>query len=684
MKEKRALNRIKGRWVWMLVFLLLLTACGKKEQTGADPSAAGSENESALTEDQSGAENEGAATEERNGAAQENPAEEEQTGAGGSAMRDEEGTDGEGRGGAASAGQGVGTGNGSHLETDGMQEGVSRETGAVRNGQNPDGEAMQNGGEPDGGTAGSGTDTESGIAQSGQNGQGADGERTGNGQSQGTAQQNQAGVPQPSAAGTTPYGAHGTLSVNGTQLVDTYGAPYQLRGVSTHGLSWFPQYANKEAFRTMRDEWGINVVRLAMYTAENGGYCVGDQNNRSRLKQLVYDSVDAAAELGMYVIVDWHVLNDRDPNTYTDQAIAFFRETAERYASYGNVIYEICNEPNGGVSWQSVKSYAEQVIPVIREYDADAVIIVGTPTWSQDVDKAAENPITGYQNIMYALHFYADTHRDGLRQKMVNAIGAGLPVFVSEYGICDASGNGAVNVSEADKWVRAMDDNGVSYCIWNLSNKSETSALIRSNVTAASGWSYEDLSDSGKWFVDMMGADHAVIGSTGSGNSGTPDNGSNSYGGGNTDSSENSGNAAQGNGNNGAANSGNAADDGESSSAANGSAPANITSDASDSLQASLSLSNSWETDGKHYYQYSLELTNGSAAGVNGWTCEITFDRSVSVNQSWCGGFAVSGSSLTITPETYNAAIEAGASQNNIGLILETDGTLTVTGISCR
>lgn len=598
----------------MLVLLLLLTACGKKEQTGADPSAAGAENESALTGNQSGAENEsavtgnqsgaeneGVSTEDQSGAAQENPAAEEQNGAGRSGMPEEPDTDGEGCGGAASAGQGAGTGDGLRSETDGMQEGESRETGAVRNGQDPDSEAMQNDGESDQGTA-----------------------------------------------GITPYGAHGVLSVNGTQLVDTYGAPYQLRGVSTHGLSWFPQYANKEAFRTMRDEWGINVVRLAMYTAENGGYCVGDQNNRNRLKQLVYDSVDAAAELGMYVIVDWHVLNDRDPNTYTDQAIAFFRETAERYASYGNVIYEICNEPNGGVSWQSVKSYAEQVIPVIREYDADAVIIVGTPTWSQDVDKAAENPITGYQNIMYALHFYADTHRDGLRQKMVNAIGAGLPVFVSEYGICDASGNGAVNVSEADKWVRAMDENGVSYCIWNLSNKSETSALIRSNVTAASGWSYEDLSDSGKWFVDMMGADHAVIGSTGSGNNGTPGNGSNSFGGGSTGGSGNGG------------------------------------SDASASLQAALSLSNSWETDGKHYYQYSLELTNGSAAGVNGWTCEITFDRSVSVNQSWCGGFAVSGSSLTITPETYNAAIEAGASQNNIGFILETDGTLTVTGISCR
>lgn len=548
----------------------------------------------------------------------------------------------------------TGTGTGGSPTGDGLPDGESLETGVVRNGQQPDDDGQPDGQNEEGNRAGNGRNAGGGEPDSAQNP---------------GAAENPAAAPQPQAAGTTPYGAHGALSVSGTQLVDAYGAPYQLRGVSTHGLSWFPQYANKEAFRTMRDEWGVNVVRLAMYTAEYGGYCVGDQNNKNRLKQLVYDSVDAAAELGMYVIVDWHVLNDRDPNVYADQAAAFFRETAKRYASYGNVIYEICNEPNGGVSWQSVKSYAEQIIPVIREYDTDAVIIVGTPTWSQDVDQAAADPVTGYQNIMYALHFYADTHRDSLRQKMVNAIGAGLPIFVSEYGICDASGSGAVNRSQADQWVSTMDENGVSYCIWNLSNKAETSALIRSNVTATSGWSYEDLSDSGKWFVDMMGADHAVIGSTGSGEaSGNAGAGSNGSAGGNGGTAGGSGNSGNGSG----------------QTANNGSGAAqNVTSDAAGSLQASLSLSNSWETDGKHYYQYSLEIKNQSGANVNGWTCEISFNRSVSVSQSWCGSFSVNASSVMITPETYNAAIEAGASQGNIGFILEADAALTVTEITC-
>lgn len=625
MKNRAVSKTICGRLLWLFVLLLLLSACGKKEQTAADGATSFLD-----------AQAEGISTES---SAQGAP---NDAGSAGDGQRGQDFESGNPQDGDSQGRDG--TQNGEIAEVLTAQDGQEWEMGTVRNGQFPEdgqnreaGDTLSGGSQRADGTL-SGQDSGMEGAAGGPNGESA----RGNGIS---------AAPRPQAAESTPYGAHGTLSVNGTQLVDACGAPYQLRGVSTHGLSWFPQYANRDAFRTMRDEWGVNVVRLAMYTAEYGGYCAGDENNRNNLKQLVYDSVDAAAELGMYVIVDWHVLNDRDPNTYIDQAIAFFRETSERYASYGNVIYEICNEPNGGVSWQRIKTYAEQVIPVIRQQDEDAVIIVGTPTWSQDVDQAAADPITGYENIMYTLHFYADTHRDGLRQKMVNAIAAGLPVFVSEFGICDASGNGAVNIAEADKWVSAMDENGVSYCVWNLSNKAETSALLKTSTTAISGWTYDELSESGKWFVDMMGADHTVIGSSG-----------------------NSGNNSGGNG---------ALSGGGSSGSGSGGSEA-LSGGASSSLQASVSLSNSWETDGKHYYQYTLEVANTSGAKVNGWTCEISFDRNISISQSWCGSFSVSGGSLTITPESYNAAIEAGAVQGSVGFILEADADLTVTEVLCR
>lgn len=240
----------------------------------------------------------------------------------------------------------------------------------------------------------------------------------------------------------TPLEKYGALAVDGTQLVDCDGNPVQLRGVSTAGLSWFPQFANKDAFATMQEDWDINMVRLAMYTAEYNGYCVGDDANKEKLKNLVKDSVKAATDLGLYVIIDWHILSDNNPNTYKEESIAFFTEMAAEFADYDNVLYEICNEPNGETSWTDIKSYAEEVIPVIRGYDANAIILVGTPFWSQNVDEAAKNPITEYDNIMYTLHFYAATHKESLRKKMTEAIADGLPIFISEFGISSASGDG--------------------------------------------------------------------------------------------------------------------------------------------------------------------------------------------------------------------------------------------------
>lgn len=303
---------------------------------------------------------------------------------------------------------------------------------------------------------------------------------------------------------TTYYDASaGRLHVKGTKLVDKKGHEVQLRGVSTHGLSWYPQYVNDKCFAQLHDKWGANVVRLAMYTEEYNGYCSGDAKNRSDLKKLIKKGVRLAKKHKMYVIVDWHILSDGNPNSHKKEAKAFFREMSREFKGYNNVIYEICNEPNNGTSWKEIKSYARSVISTIRKNDKKAVIVVGTPTWSQDVDQAAADPIKG-DNIMYALHFYAATHKADLRNKMTAAINKGLPVFVTEYGICDASGNGAIDKKEADRWIQTMDEYGVSYIAWNLSNKQESSSIIKSSCSKVSGFKKSELSDEGRWLYNLL------------------------------------------------------------------------------------------------------------------------------------------------------------------------------------
>lgn len=305
----------------------------------------------------------------------------------------------------------------------------------------------------------------------------------------------------PVPSGDTPFARHGGLSVNGIDLVDANGAKFQLRGMSTHGMAWFPQFVNYDTFKYLRDDWNTNCIRLAMYTAEYGGYCSG--GDQAQLKSLVSSGVDYATQLGMYVIIDWHILSDSNPNTNKGEAIKFFDEMSKKYANNGNVIYEICNEPNGGTSWNDIKTYANEVIPVIRANSPNSVIIVGTPTWSQDIDKAAASPLS-FKNVMYTLHFYAATHTDWLRSRVENCINGGLPVFISEFGMCDASGNGAIDEYQSNEWKKLIDKYNISYMCWNLANKNESSSILKESCQKLTDWSDGDLNTQGKlirgWF----------------------------------------------------------------------------------------------------------------------------------------------------------------------------------------
>lgn len=172
---------------------------------------------------------------------------------------------------------------------------------------------------------------------------------------------------------------------------------------------------------------------------------------------------------------------------------------ADKYAGHNNVIYEICNEPQNSDWNGQIKPYAEEVISCIRQYDSSALILVGTNTWSQDIDAVAGNELDD-DNVMYVLHFYAGTHKASLRSKLESALNAGVPVFVSECSICDASGNGGIDYDSAQSWLDLLNDRGVSFLAWSLSNKNETSALIQPGCSKTGGWTEDDLSETGRWF----------------------------------------------------------------------------------------------------------------------------------------------------------------------------------------
>ncbi|MDE5994534.1 MAG: cellulase family glycosylhydrolase, partial [Oscillospiraceae bacterium] len=438
-------------------------------------------------------------------------------------------------------------------------------------------------------------------------------------------------TPQKPSGGLTVPSASGKLCVNGTKLTDSKGNAVQLRGISTHGIAWFPDYINESCFRQLREEWKVNVIRLAMYTEEYGGYCAG--GNQEQLKQIIHKGVSYAAAQDMYVIIDWHILSDGNPNRHIAEATAFFKEMSKKYANCNHVIYEICNEPNGGTSWEEIKTYAEKIIDIIRSNDKDAVILVGTPNWSQYVDQAARNPITKYDNIMYTLHFYAATHTDSLRNTMITAIKNGLPIFVSEYGICDASGNGAINEAQANQWIDTMDRYGISYVAWNLSNKAETSAILRSECKKISGFNESDLSSSGKWLYHML---------TGKKLSHSPSN-SGVY---------------------------SSVPEKESSSTPN-TESSTINQASGGKLSYTINLQNSWETDGQTFFQYNVAIKNNAKNPCSQWSIKITFNEDIALTDSWNGNYSVSGNVLTISSKDYNGTIPANGTTGNIGFIVK-------------
>lgn len=456
----------------------------------------------------------------------------------------------------------------------------------------------------------------------------------------------------------TPYEMHGAISVSGTTIVDESGNPFQLCGVSTHGLGWFPEYVNEDSFRCLRDDFGANIVRLAMYTAEGAGYCT--TKNKDYLKGIVNRGVEAATDLGMYVIIDWHILHDLDPNVYIEDSKAFFDEMSKTYKDQDNVIYEICNEPNGGTTWSSVKSYAEQIIPIIRANDPNAIIVVGTPTWSQDVDVAAKDPITGYDNIMYAVHFYADTHKQSLRDKTKVALDKGLPVFITEFSICDASGNGANNISEANTWISFLDENNISFAAWSLCNKAESASIISSGCAKKADWTYDELSESGKWLVGVLN-DHSDQGAGFL--SGTPKK--------ETNPSDNQ------NGQN------NVTDQNQNQNSGNDTPSTPATGSLGD-LTASVSAANSWESGGSTCTQLNVTLKNNGSGNVSGWTLEIDMGQSVTVDSAWCCKTSVSGNKIVITPESYNSTISGKTTTSDIGLIVKTSGKVGTPSISIK
>lgn len=299
----------------------------------------------------------------------------------------------------------------------------------------------------------------------------------------------------------TPVQKHGNLRISGKHIVDKNGAVTSLAGPSFFwsNTGWGQdRFYTRGAVNTFARDWKAGIIRVAV-GAQNDGSILKDRRGNLTRAQTV---IEAAIDNGLYVIVDWH---SHQAEKDLGEAQAFFTHIAKKYGHTPNIIYEIYNEPLDTTDWtRTIKPHAERMIKTIRQVDPDNLIIVGTQSWSQDVDKAADNPIRGQSNILYALHFYAATHKDQLIRKAEYAINKGLPIIISEWGTVTYSGDGFMDINSTGKWMFFAKKHGLSHLSWAVSDKNETASMLRPGASSQGAWTERDLTPSGRLVRNLI------------------------------------------------------------------------------------------------------------------------------------------------------------------------------------
>jgi len=308
----------------------------------------------------------------------------------------------------------------------------------------------------------------------------------------------------------TPVSQNGRLHVCGTNICNEAGKAIQLRGMSTHGLQWYGwgDCINEGSLDALANEWGADILRVSMYPDEDGYKAAP-----LRFKAMIDTIVDEALVRGIYVILDWHMLTPGDPWDNINGAREFFDYMSQKHGHKGHVLYELCNEPNGGVSWDRIKSYAEDIIPRIRKNDPDGIIIVGTPGWSSlgmsgdgSPEEIINNPFTGNNagNIMYSFHFYAASHgqryRDGLRSAADR-----IPIFATEWGAQQAeNGDGQNDIASAQLWIDLMAEKKISWTNWNYCDDRRSGAVFKTGTCPNGPWTGSSLKESGQLVINWI------------------------------------------------------------------------------------------------------------------------------------------------------------------------------------
>jgi len=323
----------------------------------------------------------------------------------------------------------------------------------------------------------------------------------------------------------TPVKQHGHLSVSGGKIVDSAGTPVQLAGMSLYWSAWQSQFYNRATLTWLAYDWRISLVRIAMGVEGNGNYLDSLHGGDTTNTRLVDSVLQAAVDLGIYAIIDWH---DNDAANHTPQAVAFFQRMSRKWGRYPNVLYEVWNEPVGAESpddtsstwtewtWDlhgeapDIRSYEQALVDTIRQIDTSNLILLGNASWDQQPYQAGLDPVVG-KNLVYTLHFYSGSHpfsgtvsgnTNAVAQNGKNAVARKIPLLISEWGVSTADGGAGsttIYTTQATDWLDWAATNKISWCNWSVETNNESAAALLPGASPFGWWDSTVISGSGKY-----------------------------------------------------------------------------------------------------------------------------------------------------------------------------------------
>lgn len=286
----------------------------------------------------------------------------------------------------------------------------------------------------------------------------------------------------------------GRLTFEGGRLRRANGEAVTLRGSSLFWSQWMGSFFNPDLVVWLADDWLIDVIRVPVGVSPDG-YLINPKIEERKARAVIEASIDR----GIFVILDWHA-----HVAHTAEAARLFGSVAKAYGNSPNIFYETWNEPHRRYSWDSdIAPHHVQLIDQVREHAPDAPVILGTPEFCLRPDAAAAAPVNR-PNVAYSFHFYAATHREGLRSRVRAAVEAGLSLFVTEWGMGDATGDGFLDIKEAERWLAFLNSWQIGHVNWSICDKPEACSALRQGAAPTGRWRRSDLSRSGRFLRSYL------------------------------------------------------------------------------------------------------------------------------------------------------------------------------------